>query len=308
MISIRFFPALCAVFLLAVCATEDVSAQTSGGPNILVIGEDADTDTAPRNNRVFDRVLRAIQGKMNEAGFNVFDETAITLGVLAQDRVRRDDGEIIEVCRAVRTPPLDVAVIFSIWPDTRRSDIATYVSARVEGRLLNCRSGQFLGHFEQKFESVTLPLRCSRGCVLESVGEQSKVIGRDVALVLARKLAWLLTADAPPLSAPSPSPSDGGLPMQFTLVFDNFTSGEVNRVEEYLAAFGGYRSHRLIDGSATRQRVWYETTGGDAKLRRNLSRMLESEGIEAVTSFTGNTFTVEKIGLRRRAVNPDDFR
>lgn len=307
MISIRLLPALCAASMLAACATEDASAQTAGRPNILAIGEDADTDTAPRNNRVFDRVLRAVQEKLNEAGFNVYDETAVTLGALAQDRVRRDDGEVIEVCRAVRTPPLDVAVIFSIWPDARRSDIATYVSARVEGRLLNCRSGQFLGHFEQKFDDVTLPLRCPRECVLESVGEQAKVIGRDVAHVLARKLEWLLTAAAPPPAEPvPPRGDDGGLPMQFTLVFDNFTVGDIDALEEYLAAFGGYRGHRPIDGSATRQRIWYETTSGDAKLRRNISRMLEYEGVEAVVSFAGNTFTVEKIG--RREVNPDDFR
>ena len=306
MIPIRILPALCAASMLAACATEGASAQTAGRPNVLAIGEDADIDTVPRNNRAFDRVLRAIQDKMNEAGFNVYDETAVTLGMLAQDRVRRDDGEVIEVCRAVRTPPLDVAVIFSIWPNSRQTDIATYVSARVDGRLINCRSGQFLGHFEQQFDNVTLPRDCRRECVLESVGDQAKVIGRDVAHVLARKLEWLLTAAPPPL--PDPVPDGDGLPMGFTLVFDNFTASDIDALEEYLAAFGGYRAHRPIDASPTRQRIWYETTSGDAKLRRNLSRMLDYEGVEAVVSFSGNTFTVEKIGLRRRDVDPDDFR
>ena len=211
MISIRILPALCAVSMLAACATEDASAQTAGRPNVFVIGEDADTDTVPRHNRVFDRVLRAIQSQMNQAGFNVFDETAITdiIGLI-QGRVRRDDGEILEVCRAVRNPPLDVAVIFSIWPDTRRSNIATYVSARVEGRMINCRSGQFLGHFERGFDDVTLPLRCPRECVLEAVGEQARIIGRDVAHVLARQLEWLVTAEAPPPVDPVSPRRDGG--------------------------------------------------------------------------------------------------
>ena len=39
--------------------------------------------------------------------------------------------------------------------------------------------------------------------------------------------------------------------------------------------------------------------------------MLDYEGVEAVASFSGNTFTVEKIGVRqperRRAVNRDDL-
>lgn len=301
MIPIRILPALCAASMLAACATEGASAQTAGRPNILVIGEDADIDTVPRNNRAFNGVLRAIEDKMTEEGFNVFDETAITLGTLAQDRVRRDDGEIIEVCRAARTP-LDVAVIFSIYPDSRETQLATYVSARVEGRMINCRSGRVLGNFEEKFGDVGLPLPCHRECVLEAVRGEAKVIGRDVAHVLARKLKRLLTAGTPPIV--DPVPDGDGLPMEFTLVFDNFTAKDVYELEEYLAAFGGYRAHRPIDASATRQRIWYQTTSGGAKLQRNLSRMLGCEGVEAVVNFSGDTFTVKKFGL----VIPDDCR
>ena len=292
--------ALWAALGLAACAPAPAGAQAGATPNLLVIGEDEDEDTVPRNSRVFDRVLRVIQDKMNESGFNVFDETAVTLGTLAQDRVRRDDGEIIEVCRAVSAPPLDVAVIFSIWPDTRRSEVATYVSARVDGRMLNCRTGQVLGAFEQKFETQTLPTRCGRSCVLEAVGERARVIGRNVAHALALKLAWLVEAAGTP---PDPVVSGGGgsaLPTQFEIVLDNFTASEVQRAEEYMVAFDGYRGHRLIDSSPTRARFWYETASGDAKLRRNLTSMLGIEEVEAVVGFSGNTFTVEKIGRRTR--------
>ena len=310
--TIRTMPILCAAFALAACAAaapEPASAQGGDAPNILVIGEDADTDAVPRNSRVFNRVLREIQGKMNERGFNVYDETAITLGALAQGRVRRDDAEIIEICRAVRTPPLDVAVIFSIWPDTRRSDIATYVSARVEGRMLQCRTGRFLGTFEQSFDRVVLPVDCPRNCVLESVGSEARVIGRDVAHALATELAWLVTGAGAPPAAPAAAPTapSGGLPDQFVLVFDNFDANEVSLLEEYIMAFGGYSKHRLMDGSATRQEIWYETTSGTALLRRNLVKMLDLARIEAVVNVSGNAFTVEKLGLRRR-VDPDDFR
>ena len=294
--------AFCAGLLSAACVQSPPADAQSSRPNILVIGEDADNDTVPRNNRVFDRVLRAIQSKMNEAGFDVFDETAVTLGALAQDRVRRDNGEIIEVCRAVRSPPLDVAVIFSIWPNTRRTDVATYVSSRVEGRMLNCRTGQILGSFERNFKNVVLPQRCSRDCILEAVGQRTRVIGRDVALVLARNLAWLLTGDPVPVVG-DPGP---GFPTQFTLVFDNFTAEDMEVVEKYLRVFGGYRAHRLVEASATRQNIWYETSSDGARLRPNLVKMLDLERIEAVVSFSGNTFTVEKIGLRRR-IDPSAF-
>ena len=320
MLSIRIAPILsilCVGLLLAACAgSVPAVAQAGAGdrPNLLVIGEDADEDTVARNNRVFDRVLWVIQDKMDEAGFNVFDEIAVSNDELAQGRVRRGVGEIVQICRTVKAPPLDVVVIFSIWPDTRRSDIATYVSARVEGRMLNCRTGQFLGSFEEKFERVALPLVCSRNCVLEKVGERARVIGRDVAHALTRRLAWLLEPAVDP--EPVANSSGGGsFPTQFELVFNNFTAGDMVIVGQYLMLFGGYRSHRLIEGSALRQRIWYETSSGAAKLQINLAKMLSSayERVPAFVSFSGNTFRVEKIvlralGLRALSIDPHDFR
>ena len=304
----RFELVFCAGLLLAACApTAPVDAQSGARLNLLVIGEDANTDTVPRNNQVFDRVLKAIQGKMNETGFKVFDETAVTVDKLKQNRVRRTRAEIVEICRAVKEPPLDVVVIFSIWPHTQRTDIATYVSGRVDGRMLACRTGQFLGDFDQMFEKIVLPPQCSRNCVLEAVGERMKVIGRDVAQVLAQRLDWLLQDKS---DAPSPVVNDsrgGNLPTQFTLVFDNFTMQDMEVLERYLKVFGGYRLHRQLEASPTHQRIWYETSSGSEKLRLNLYRMLESERIEAAVNFSGNTFKVEKISLRAPGTNPHDY-
>ncbi|MDP6688218.1 MAG: hypothetical protein QF384_01855 [Alphaproteobacteria bacterium] len=66
-------------------------------PNILIMGEDADQDTVPRNSRVFKRVLDALVNEMNDQGFNVYDETAVSLDDFAQGRSRRTDAEIIDI-------------------------------------------------------------------------------------------------------------------------------------------------------------------------------------------------------------------
>ena len=50
-----------------------VPAHAADNPNILVMGEDADEDTVPRNSRVFKRVLTALQGQMDYYSFNVYD-------------------------------------------------------------------------------------------------------------------------------------------------------------------------------------------------------------------------------------------
>ncbi len=111
---------------------------------------------------------------------------------------------------------------------------------------------------------------------------------RDVAHVLVTKLEGLLEPEAP----------EDGLPTGFVLTFDNFTAGDMKDMERYLPLFRGYRSHRPIDSSPTRQRIWFETAHG-ASLGREIGRMLDSEGFEAVVSLSGNDFTIEQIGPRR---------
>lgn len=268
-------------------------SDTGGGtgrPNILVIGEDADPGTVPRHSRVFERTLRAIQNEM-AGGFNVYDEAAVTLGLLEQDRVRRDDAELIEICRAVTRPPLDVAVIFSLYPDTRRTNVATYVSTRVAGRMLQCRTGEFLGGFEQAFDPVVLPRSSTPAGLLEAVGGEAQIIGRDVANVLRRRLAFLLQ---------SPDPADGGgLANEFTLVFNGFDRNDMMAIEESWVRFEGYVGHRPIRSTPTRREIWYRTGSSGAFLERSLSDALDRLGVAAVIGFTGHTFTMEMIGRRR---------
>ena len=262
----------------------------AGRPNILVIGEDADPGTVLRHSRVFERTLRAIQDEM-AGGFNVYDETAVTLGLLEQDRVRRADAELIEVCRAVTRPPLDVAVIFSLYPDTRRTNVATYVSTRVAGRMLRCRTGELLGGFEQTFDDVVLPRSCTSACLLEAVGKEARIIGRDVANVLHRRLSFLLQ---------NPGPAGGGgLANEFTLVFNGFDRKDMVAIEESWVRFEGYVGHRPIRSTPTRREIWYRTGSSGALLERSLSDALDRLGVEAAVGFTGHTFTVEMIGRHR---------
>ena len=66
-------------------------------PNLLIMGEDADLDSVPRNSRIFNRVLRAIEAEMQAEGFAVYDETAVTMGITDPGRVGRTDAELITV-------------------------------------------------------------------------------------------------------------------------------------------------------------------------------------------------------------------
>ena len=286
---------------LAVCLMLAMGPAFAGDtPNLLVMGEDADKDTVPRNSRVFKRVLDALNEEMHNAGFNMYDETAVTLGDYAQGRTRRTDAEIIDIARSIRRPPIDVAVIFQIYASAKQLDYTTEVKVRISGRMLNVKTGQRLGNFEVNTpQDLNAEPKCSRDCILETVGDNSKMIAADLGAVLAEKLDWMVNGDAS-----GEAGGDSQLPMAFNLIFDGFTPEDMLSIEEYLVIFSGYKSHRPVYSSQRRSEIWYESTIKSAKLNRNLQKMLAELDLRGMVQFSGNTYTVKKITRRNEHKKP----
>lgn len=287
--------------ILSGCANQPAIA--SGDPNLLIMGEDYDEDTVPRDSRVFRRVLNALSNQLSDEGFKVYDETAVSLDDFAQGRTRRSDAELIDIARSIDRPPIDVVVMFSIYASAQDVSYTTKVRTRVEGRLLNVRTGQRLGNFELPSpREWNAPPNCSRECILEVVGDHARILANDVGAVLTEKLAWMV-------DGPDPVRGGGaGLENAYSLVFDGFTPEEMMTFEEYLVIFSGYRDHRPTYSGARRQELWYESQIESARLNRNLQRMLQETNLRGVVTFSGNTFTVRKISFRgdRQRPNPND--
>ncbi len=270
------------------------AAQAGEQPNIIIMGEDADKDTVPRNSRVFKRVLDALVNEMNNEGFNVYDETAVTLDDFAQGRVRRTDAEIIDIARSVKRPPIDVAVIYAIYASANKLSYTTKIKTRITGRLLNVRSGKRLGNFEVELPLPdNAPVKCQRECILETVGKNARVLGMDLGVVLAKKLDWLSAASDDKHG--KGGHDDDGLASAYSLVFTGFTPDDITTIEEYIVAFRGYEHHRPISSSLRNAEYWYETKSKSARLNRNLRLMLEHLGYEGRVTFKGNSFQIDKI-------------
>lgn len=272
-------------------------------PNILIMGEDADEDTVPRNSRVFKRVLDALAGEMDHEGFDVYDEVAVTLDDFSQGRVRRTDAEIIDIARSVKRPPIDVAVIYSIYASAKVTEYAMKIRTRVSGRLLNVRSGKRLGNFEVELPRAdNAPTDCTRECILEIVGKHAKTLAQDLGVILAKKLDYLSPAGGNKSSS-SPINSDDdddyGMSNSYSLVFSGFTPDEISRVEEYIVAFKGYQHHRPVSSSLRNFEYWYESDSKVARLNRNLRMMMELMEEDGRVVYSGNTFTIEKINQRK---------
>lgn len=294
-------------------------AYSGEQPNLMIVGEDADTDTVPRHSRVFNRVLGAFSNELQLKGFKVFDETASTMGITNPGRVRRTDAELIATARRVQTAPIDVITVFQIYAFAEKNPYAeiTDLRMRISGRFIQLHSGQRLGNFEVSYkpgELPPLPVSCNRDCVLEHIGDQAKRIGADVASVLATKLDYLSPAE--PGSQASGTTNSGanvgagtpavvmaakgectGLTSPYTLTFRGFSGEELTRVEEYLVAFKGYDHHRPVTNDTRQARYWYESCSDVSRLNRNLRLMMEQMGLQARIALVNNKFDVDKIGV-----------
>lgn len=295
-------------------------AQTTK-PNLVVMGEDADEDSVPRGNRIFQRVITELSETMNLRGYNVYDETAVAMGITQPNRVRRRDAELIDVARSVQNPPLDVVAVFQIYASATKSGYSDIVrpEVRIPGRLLNVRTGQSIGSFEVAgLQLPPLPQGCDRECLLERVGAEAKTIAGDVAAALTSKLDGFVAprrrADAgapvpagePGLGAPPASggaaagggESCGGLPTAYVVRLNGFSSQEVQAAEEYMSAFRCYEHHRPVRSGGSTAEYWYETRSDSARLQRNLRLMLEHMSAPGQVQFSGSTFVVSRVSTR----------
>ena len=281
-----------ASFVLAACAGMPYEVVSAEKPNILIMGEDFDLDSVPRKDRVFKRVLNAVSNQLSDEGFDVFDETAVTLDDFAQGRSRRTDAEIIDIARSVKSPPIDVSVIFSVYGTYKKLSYTAKIKTRIEGRLLNVRTGQRLGNFEVDVpEAENVSRSCNRDCILEKVGKQSKELAQDLGAILAIKLAHIVDND---------DKSANNFPTGYALVFSGFKGDEIDVIEEYFTTFSGYRHHRPVKSSMRTAEYWYETNSKSARLNRNLRKMLDHIDVKGRVTFAGNEFRVEKITLRSK--------
>jgi hypothetical protein len=290
--------------LLISCANVASPSIAAEKPNIVIMGEDADRDSVPRNSRVFRRVLDAISNQLNEKGFDVFDETAITLDDFAQGRTRRTDAEIIDIARAAKRPPIDVAVIFQIYASAEELSYTTKITSRISGRLLAIKSGQRLGNFEMNSPRTWVaPADCPRECTLEVVGAKSRILANDLGAVLTEKLAHLVAQDS------SDDPTKlGGIPRAYSLVFDGFNETDISDIQEYLVVFSGYKRHRPTYSSPRRHEIWYESDISSGRLNRNLIKMLDHLDLRGIVTFSGSSYTVKKITFRtERPVKRDEW-
>ena len=267
--------------------------------NLLIMIEDADKNAIARDSRINKRVHASISQQLNHI-VDVYDETSVTLNQFKQGRVRRTDAELLDIARSITRPPIDIVVVLSTYASVNTSEYAKKARVRVEARLLNAKSGQFLENFEvQSPNSWSIPYACDRQtCMLEEMGDEAKVLGDELGLILAEKLKWLLNGEADDNVNNGRTAPTVSMFNDYYLEFDGFSAQDVANIEEYLLVFSGYISHRPTQQRHTRTTLLYRSTIGTAKLSRNMLKLLDELNMRATINFEGNSFSLKRITLR----------
>jgi hypothetical protein len=306
-----------ALALLAIAIGWSAGALAQANPaneriNLLVMSDDADPDTVPRNNRVFNRVQLALSEYLNTRGFQVYDETGVAMGITPPGRVRRTDAMLYEIARAIPTP-IDVIAVYQIYASVRSSPqlgIRT-PDIRIAGRLLNVQTGQFIGTFEVGgFQLQALPVNCQAECVLESVGAQARILATDLGSALTSKLANFarpsggasaaVGKDGGGQIASAPATGDGcaSLPTDYVFQLRDFTPSDITRIEGEFVRWNCYQQHRATQMTNSSADFFYRTSADSARISRNFRIMLELVGLNAQVTLTQNRVIVTKVQTR----------
>ena len=307
------------VLLFCLCTADQTKAAEQ--PKILVMGEDADDDSVPRHNRIFNRVVAALQSSMQELGFDVFEETPVAMDVTNPKRVRRADSELIAVARAIQSPPIDVVAVFQIFAAAQANPYADIkqLQVRIAGRLIQVQSGRNLGNFEVSVGPKglrPLPPQCNRDCILERVGDEAKIVAKEVGLVLARKLDErapggtysgvtnpITQAPAgvePNITSQKHAGNCQAMSTAYTIVLQGYEGADLQAIEGMLSAFQGYEHHRPIRTALGYSEYWYETCSDRARLERNIRLLTEQLAGQNRMAMTGNKIEIQRIPANRQ--------
>lgn len=316
---IRSFAAGVAGLALVGCGLAPEPARAQDIPNILVMTEDADADTIPRNSRVQRNILSGMQDRMNTRGYRVFDEYGVGIdgyqSTTVQGRSRRPLDELIIVARTANQP-IDVIVNYEVFASVEKMDFASFAKMRITGRLIGVDSSRVMGSFEVVSpETFRLPVECPRECLLEKLSTEGRDMGVELASVLADKLDQFFTRQGGGAvsaggsggggtlgsGAASGGGSSGGVGFErtYTLVFDECTPMTRLDFEPYLVIFEGYMNHRPDVCSGARCSIQYVSTIQPGKLHRNLEKMLLHSNHPGRVGVQGNTYTVTCIPQRK---------
>lgn len=288
---ILFISCLCFLYV-----TSLTPAFATDLPRLIIVGNDASPNTLPRNSRPFKEVLNNISGSLLNEGFDVKDEIALSLGSKNKIKDPRNEAEILQKAKDLG---IDIAIIFSIYPNKKTTKNSVRIRPRVEGRLVSVYDGSRLGNFDIKSQtSKPVQKPYSINDEQEALADIAAVLGKEVGAVLTDRIAQYVDAE-------------GGRLQEWELVIDGYNNYEVMDMEDIFRTFEGYDSHRIkanAQNYSSHSEFFYKSSADSAKLKRDFVRMLKKLNLKGSISISGLKVSISKNrGLKHRMIQQNSW-
>ena len=251
-----------------------VLSSESAQRSVIVLPGDGNADAVRRELSLVDRVGRALVDELAVPGLRIFDQGGLTSVPPASRRWR--DTELVEAARNDVREPVDRLVVFSVFVDNFPEAGRFHARVRVAARLYALPDGNLLGGDYEAVETVVLPVpsSCDTACFTGLLGDAARPLGTAVGRKLRRGVA--------------------AMGRSYPVELFGFSSAEVQRVDDELRAFPGYRSHRVEEDSGDFVRMRYASTLLATDLGHNLRTLMQCLDVPARVEFSRDRFAVRR--------------
>ena len=293
----RFMTLWIALLIVFVGITLIESATAAEQPKVLILGVDGGEKTLKRTSRPFKAASDYISGKLDNAGFKVFQE-AETVGNAWRNRLdRRGVAEATATARSVTNPSIDLAVLFTIQQDVKRLPNKTSLNLKAIVRVVEVESGNVIANVKVKTDPRRrLPVDCDRDCLHNTALSDGRVLIPHLADKLVNKLksvvAHRYNAKATPAAYSDNGRNKTAGVNAFSLVFKAFDWRDMRRIDKALESLPGYRDHSTVGRTGKSVVVWFETDVGKQRLFKQIDTILRELEMSGRLIQAGNSFTI----------------
>jgi hypothetical protein len=292
--------------------------------NLLILAEDWDEDSIPRDNRI-DRAAVAkltdvalvvsnresSSGRYNFDGFRVYDETAISGNITTG--ARRSDELLIELARGVDRGRIDVLVLYTLYAENDlryNSDGKTIAAAKINfqvmARAIDVRSGRALARTSELFSTQgfvdpncfpTNPDKESyKNCVIREVSDALQNFAGDAVYDLLRDVIRTTYSDRSPNAGIDVDNDDCGRSQEFTIEMEYFTARQLQRFEEEISGWDCMIELELGRAGSTLTEYRLYTGRSENWIKRDIAGAMAVMGLEARVRSNGDLFSVRYEG------------
>jgi len=281
-----FFIALVGILLSGCTCSSKYKTQ-----NVLIMSEKNSDSSQHGNNKSTRLVTNSLVNQLNTAGFNVYDETVVTLDDFNMNFDSYNRRDLIEIARNIQSVDIDYLVLLNIDEVIKQSPYTQHVSSEVYATTLALDSGKVLNTSQITSRKIPAPTSCLSNCINEKVRDSLKGISGELAYkiinALPQEQCAVKSKNTPILATNN-----------FSIVFDGFNGNEYSLIEDHLMQLSEFKGLRLVESSLTNTEIMYSYAKNKSHLMRAIRAGLTRMNLPNQIRFFSDRIVVTKISLR----------